>query len=375
MSIWKSTVLSMLIVSSVMLLGCSKKTEETEAVPYVMVVQPATTLNEQQSYAGEVQARQATDLAFRVGGQITERFVNVGDRVKVGQVLAKLDVKDAQLQLNSAKAQLDSTQSAAKVAADELKRFQQLLPMHAVSQSQYDVVKNQYEAAIAAAKQAQANFNVSANQTGYNQLLANKNGVITKRNIEVGQVIAAGQAAYQLAIDGDREVVIGVPEQAVAKIQVGQQAWVTLWSKPEEKFAAYVREISPAADASRTFSAKVALKEGQGSIQMGQSARVFFNHQQHDVLMVPLSSVSANGQQAYVWVVNPNHSIRKVLVGLGAYGRDRVQVTQGLNAQDWVVVGGVHLLHEQQKIHPIDRENRAVQIQAAAKNTQTGVQP
>lgn len=375
MSIWKSTVLSMLIVSSVMLLGCSKKTEETEAVPYVMVVQPATTLNEQQSYAGEVQARQATDLAFRVGGQITERFVNVGDRVKVGQVLAKLDVKDAQLQLNSAKAQLDSTQSAAKVAADELKRFQQLLPIHAVSQSQYDVVKNQYEAAIAAAKQAQANFNVSANQTGYNQLLANKNGVITKRNIEVGQVIAAGQAAYQLAIDGDREVVIGVPEQAVAKIQVGQQAWVTLWSKPEEKFAAYVREISPAADASRTFSAKVALKEGQGSIQMGQSARVFFNHQQHDVLMVPLSSVSANGQQAYVWVVNPNHSIRKVLVGLGAYGRDRVQVTQGLNAQDWVVVGGVHLLHEQQKIHPIDRENRAVQIQAAAKNTQTGVQP
>ena len=375
MSIWKSTVLSMLIVSSVMLLGCSKKTEETEAGPYVMVVQPATTLNEQQSYAGEVQARQATDLAFRVGGQITERFVNVGDRVKVGQVLAKLDVKDAQLQLNSAKAQLDSTQSAAKVAADELKRFQQLLPMHAVSQSQYDVVKNQYEAAIAAAKQAQANFNVSANQTGYNQLLANKNGVITKRNIEVGQVIAAGQAAYQLAIDGDREVVIGVPEQAVAKIQVGQQAWVTLWSKPEEKFAAYVREISPAADASRTFSAKVALKEGQGSIQMGQSARVFFNHQQHDVLMVPLSSVSANGQQAYVWVVNPNHSIRKVLVGLGAYGRDRVQVTQGLNAQDWVVVGGVHLLHEQQKIHPIDRENRAVQIQAVAKNTQTGVQP
>lgn len=375
MSIWKSTVLSMLIVSSVMLLGCSKKTEETEAVPYVMVVQPATTLNEQQSYAGEVQARQATDLAFRVGGQITERFVNVGDRVKVGQVLAKLDVKDAQLQLNSAKAQLDSTQSAAKVAADELKRFQQLLPMHAVSQSQYDVVKNQYEAAIAAAKQAQANFNVSANQTGYNQLLANKNGVITKRNIEVGQVIAAGQAAYQLAIDGDREVVIGVPEQAVAKIQVGQQAWVTLWSKPEEKFAAYVREISPAADASRTFSAKVALKEGQGSIQMGQSARVFFNHQQQDVLMVPLSSVSANGQQAYVWVVNPNHSIRKVLVGLGAYGRDRVQVTQGLNAQDWVVVGGVHLLHEQQKIHPIDRENRAVQVQAVAKNTQTGVQP
>ncbi|MCG4650986.1 hypothetical protein L0P02_13525, partial [Bifidobacterium longum] len=66
---------------------------------------------------------------------------------------------------------------------------------------------------MSALKQAQSNYQVSSNQTGYNQLLANKNGVITARNIEVGQVVAAGQAAYQMAITGDREVVIGVPEQ------------------------------------------------------------------------------------------------------------------------------------------------------------------
>ena len=79
--------------------------------------------------------------------------------------------------------------------------------------------------------------------------------------------------AYQLAIDGEREVVIGVPEQAVSEIKVGQAAWITLWSKPNERFAGYVREVSPAADQSRTV--KVALKEGQSAIQLGQSARVF----------------------------------------------------------------------------------------------------
>ncbi|RZG48475.1 efflux RND transporter periplasmic adaptor subunit [Acinetobacter wuhouensis] len=359
-------VTSLLILCSVTVVGCSKPAPEAEQIPLVMVAQPATSHEDQKSYAGEVQARQQTALAFRVGGQITERYVDVGDRVKVGQVLAKLDVKDAQLQLNSAKAQLESAQSAAKVAADEFKRFQQLLPINAVSRSQYDSVKNQYDAAQASLKQAQSNYDVSANQTGYNQLVANKNGVITQRNIEIGQVISAGQAAYQLAIDGDREVVIGVPEQAISEIKVGQNAWITLWSKPQDKFAAYVREISPAADQSRTFSVKVALKEGQSAIQLGQSARVFFNQNIQNVLSVPLSSVSSNTDQPYVWVVNSDQTIHKVNVSLGAYGRDSVPVLSGLNAGQWVVVGGVHLLREKQKIKPIDRENRAVTIQKGA---------
>ncbi len=364
MSTSKSVIISMMIVCSVILWGCSKEQPAAEQVPFVMVTQPATTHNEQKSYAGDVQARQQTALAFRVGGQIIERYVDVGDRVKVGQVLAKLDVKDAQLQLNSAQAQLESAQSAAKIAADEFKRFQQLLPINAVSRSQYDAIKSQYDSANATLKQAQSNYAVTANQTGYNQLIANKNGVITERNIEIGQVIAAGQAAYQLAIDGDREVVIGVPEQAVSTIKVGQDAWVTLWSKPQDKFAAYVREISPAADQSRTFTAKVALKEGQSAIQLGQSARVFFNTTTQNMLSVPLSSVSANANQAYVWIVNADQTLHKVPVTLGAYGRDSVPILSGLNANSWVVVGGVHLLREKQKIHPVDRENRAVTIQA-----------
>ncbi|OTG85093.1 efflux RND transporter periplasmic adaptor subunit [Acinetobacter sp. ANC 4648] len=376
MSIFKSTVIYLMVICSITLWGCSKSIPEVEQIPLVMVTQPSTTQHEQQSYAGDVQARQQTALAFRVGGQIIERYVDVGDRVKIGQVLAKLDVKDAQLQLNSAKAQLESAQSAVKITADEFKRFQQLLPMNAVSRSQYDVVKNQYDAAQATLKQAQSNYAVSANQTGYNQLVANKSGVITARNIEIGQVIAAGQAAFQLAIDGEREVVIGVPEQAISDIRVGQTAWVTLWSKPEDKFTAYIREISPAADQSRTFSVKVALKQGQSNIQLGQSARVFLSNNTQNVLSVPLSSVSATDHQAYVWVVNPNQTLHKVPVTLGAYGRDSVPILSGLNANAWVVVGGVHLLQEKQKIHPVDRENRAVTIQNvthAAETPLTGV--
>lgn len=365
----KTLISSLIILSSLTLWGCSREQATTEQVPFVMVTQPTTSFTEQKSYAGEVKARQQTDLAFRVSGQVMQRFVDVGDQVRVGQILAKLDVKDAQLQLNASRAQLESAQSAAKVAEQELTRFKQLLPMNAVSRSQYDAMNNQYQAALASLKQAQSNYEVSQNQTRYNQLVADKSGVITARNIEVGQVVAAGQAAYQLAIAGEREVVIGVPEQAINDLRIGQEAWVTLWSKPQDKFAGYVREISPAADQSRTFSVKVALKTQSQDIQLGQSARVFFSSVQHNILSVPLSSVSANEQQAYVWVVHPDSRIHKVPVTLGAYGRDSVPVLSGLKPEDYVVVGGVHLLHEQQKIRPIDRENRAVAVSTAQKQT------
>ena len=362
MSKIQTLVASMMVVCSITLWGCSKDTTEPESVPLVMVSQPNTTHLEQKSYAGEVQARQQTALSFRVGGQVTERLVDVGDQVKIGQVLARLDVEDAQLQLNAAKAELESAQAAEKNAQDELKRFKQLLPSNAVSRSQYDSVENQYKAALSSLKQAQANYNVTQNQTSYNQLIANKNGVITERNIEIGQVISAGQPAFQLAISGDREVMIGVPEQAIAQIKVGQDAIVTLWSKPDERFAAYVREISPAADQSRTFSVKVALREGQNTIQLGQSARVFFSSTESNVLSVPLASVSAAGKNAYVWVVNTDNSIRKVPVSVGEYGRNSVTIRSGLQPKDYVVVGGVHLLREKQKIQPISRDNKTVKI-------------
>ena len=101
----------------------------------------------------------------------------MGDQVK-WQVLATLDVKDAQLQLNAARAQLESAQSASKIAQDELQRFKQLLPTNAVSRSQYDAIENQYKAAASNLKQAQSNYDTAKNQTAYNQLIANKSGVL-----------------------------------------------------------------------------------------------------------------------------------------------------------------------------------------------------
>ena len=356
---------------SVVLAGCQQKEAPPAPLRVVMVAQPITAELGKTSYSGEVRARQEADLSFRVAGKVTQRMVDVGSQVQKGQVLAVLDPTDANLQLNSAQAQLDSALSVERTAKTELERYRQLLPDNAISRSQFDQVDNQYKTARSTVQQARANLDVVSNQAAYSTLRADKSGVIVTRHIEVGQVVTAGQPIYTIAIDGEREVVVGVPEQLVNQLQVRQPVQVSLWSNAEQLLPAYIREISPAADASRTFAVRVALNNGNDSgkgnvpVNIGQSARVFItaaNSSQQ--LSVPLAALTAEQQNSYVLVFNPaNATLIKKPVRIGAYGRDSVPILEGLTGQDWVVIGGVHLLQAGQKVRAVNRDNQPVTSQ------------
>lgn len=354
-------ILTLASVSAV-LTGCQQKENPPVPLRVVMVAQPTTAELGKTSYSGEVRARQEADLSFRVAGKVTQRMVDVGSQVQKGQTLATLDPTDANLQLNAAQAQLDSALSVERTAKTELERYRQLLPANAISRSQFDQVENQYKTARSNVQQARANLDVVSNQAAYSTLRADKSGVVVTRHIEVGQVVNAGQPIYTIAIDGEREVVVGVPEQLVNQLQVRQPVQVSLWSNAEQLLPAYIREISPAADASRTFAVRVALNSGSTSVNIGQSARVFIrapNSSQQ--LSVPLSAITAEQQHAYVLVFNPsNATLIKKPVQIGAYGRDSVPVLAGLSPQDWVVVGGVHLLQPGQKVQAVNRDNQPV---------------
>lgn len=356
--------LQLFLLTGVMVgLGACHKAEPPAApLRAVMVMHPVATDQTIGSYAGEVKARQESALAFRVAGKVSQRLVDVGDRVQAGQVLATLDNSDANQQLSAARAQLESAQSAAKTANTELGRYKQLIDDNAVSRSQFDQIQNQYNNARAALNQAQANYQVTANQTDYTTLRADKSGVITARNVEVGQVMAAGQAAYTLALDGDREVLIGVPEQTIKQFHVKQPVQVSLWSNPTALLPAYVREIAAAADSSRTFAVRVALVDGHAPVSIGQSARVFTAQPAaSNVMQLPLSAVTAEDQQAYVWVFDQASStLRKANISIGTYGRDSVPVLSGLTPNDWVVVAGVHLLHAGQKVNAVTHDNQPI---------------
>lgn len=352
----------------VSLSGCGHEEAPPVLVRPAMLVHPVPSSLAVDSYTGEVRARFEPELGFRIGGKISKRLVDVGDRVKADQALAELDPQDVKLQLESSRAQVAAAEANLQLVRSERDRYQTLLDRQMASHSQFDNAENLYRAGEARVKQMKAEFDVANNQAGYAVLRAPQDGVISRRLGEVGQVVAAGQTVYALAVEGEREVSINIPEQAVGGVKVGQAVSVELWSQPGQRFTGRVRELAPAADSqSRTFAARIAFASGKTPAELGQSARVFISADGHVPLSVPLAALTADNGTTYVWRIDPATSTAKrAPVTVGPYGETRVPVLAGLTADDWVVAAGGHLLHEGEQIRPIDRDNRPVVLSATA---------
>ncbi|MBU1329584.1 MAG: efflux RND transporter periplasmic adaptor subunit [Gammaproteobacteria bacterium] len=350
-----------------LLLGaCGDGAPTEQPIRPAMVVQPQRAGELVDSYPGEVRARFEPQLAFRIGGKVSQRLVDVGDQVKKDQPLAELDPRDVRLQLEATRAQVAAAQANLQLAKAERDRYKKLLERNLVSRSQYDNAENTYRAGEARLNQIRAEFSVADNQAGYAVLRAPQDGVIAERQVEVGQVVGAGQTVFTLAADGEREVLINLPEQAFERFKVGQAVEVSLWSQPDQRFAGRIREMSPAADAqSRTFAARVSFTEGKVPAELGQSARVFIAHNGDVPLAVPLSALSAEQGKPYVWVVDPQTStLKRTSVRVGPYGEKMVPVLEGLTADDWVVAAGAQVLREGQQVRPVDRDNRLINFAA-----------
>lgn len=356
--------LALPLTLSLLVGACGNSETVQQSIRPAMVVQPQPAGDAMVTYPGEVRARLEPELAFRIGGKITRRLVEVGDRVKAEQPLAELDPQDVRLQLEASRAQVTAAEANLKLVRAERDRYKTLLDRKLISPSQFDNVENQYRSGEARLKQIQAEYNVASNQAGYAVLRASQNGVIATRRAEVGQVVAAGQTVFTLAADGEREVLISLPEHAIDRFKIGQEVAVELWSQPDKRFPGRIRELSPAADQqSRTFAARIAFTAGEVPAELGQSARVYIQANGEVPLSVPLSALTAEAGAPYVWVVNPDSSkIERRPVRVGPYGEDRVPVLEGLKPEDWVVAAGVQVLREGQEVRPVDRANRAVKL-------------
>ncbi|KTC43515.1 RND transporter, partial [Pseudomonas fluorescens ABAC62] len=314
-----------------LLAACGHEEAVQITVRPAMVVQPQPSAQSVDSYPGEVRARYEPDLAFRIGGKVSKRLVEEGQRVKANQPLAELDPQDVRLQLEATRAQVAAAEANLSLVRAERDRYKTLMDRQMVSRSQYDNSENLYRSGEARLKQIKAEFDVASNQAGYAVLRAPQDGVVAKRAVEVGQVVAAGQTVFTLATDGEREVLISLPEQGFGRFKLGQPVTVELWSQPDQRFTGRIRELSPAADPkSRTFAARVAFTGGKVPAELGQSARVFIQADGVVPLSVPLSALTAENGASYVWRVQPDNTLKRTPVRIGAFGEKTVPVLEGL---------------------------------------------
>jgi multidrug efflux system membrane fusion protein len=357
----------LLALLTLALVACSGA-EAPEAPRPVMVVQAVPGLSGLEAFAGEVHAREEPPLSFRIGGKIARRLVDAGSHVRAGQVLAELDPTDVRLQADAYRAQQVSAESDLALAKAELDRYKNLVDQQLVSRSLYDAKLAAYRAADARVRQARAQSSVYGNQASYAVLRAPASGLIAQRQAEAGQVVAAGQTVFVLAVDGEREVAISLPEQTIRQFAVGRDMAVELWAAPGKRFPGKLRELAPAADPlTRTYAARVSFAAPGIAVDIGQSARVYAQEADGNGMAVPLSALVQQGQGSAVWVVHhaaAGDVVHLTPVAIGAFGETTVPVRSGLKPGDWVVAAGAHLLREGQPVHPVDRDDRAVDVTA-----------
>lgn len=359
----RGSAFAVLGLIGLLLAGCGGEEKAAEPVRPAYVVQPVASDAGVETFPGAVRARYESALGFRIGGKVAERRVEVGDRVKAGQVLARLDPDDVALQVAATRAQLAAAEADLTLAASERERYREVRERGLISQSEFDARDNAWKAAKARVEQLRAQLSVTRNQAGYAELKADHDGVITALAVEVGQVVQPGQTIAVLAREDEVEVAISIPEQQRARFAVGDAATVELWSQDNARVPGSIREIAPEADpVTRTHAARVRFDAPQDAA-LGQTARVYFVRNGNGDLAVPLSALHRKDDAPALWIYDPaSGRVSLRAVQIGEYREATVPVRSGLSPGDWVVAAGVHLLQEGQRVTPIDRDNRRLAL-------------
>ena len=242
--------LATVLLASAILSACGKNAQIT-ATPTIrpvvtFTVGQATNAAPNGAYSAEIKPRVEARLAFRVGGKIAERMVELGANVQAGQALMRLDLADLQLAANASGAQVAAAKANDELAQSELKRTQSLAEQGFVSAGRVDQALSQAKASRANLEAVQASASVQTNATQYAVLRADAAGIVTALEGEVGQIVAAGTPMLRIAQGSAKDVVFSLPETlaAQAKNLRGQSVAVQLWAQPGASYTATVREVA-----------------------------------------------------------------------------------------------------------------------------------
>jgi RND family efflux transporter MFP subunit len=304
----------------------------------------------ERSFVGTIRPRIETDMGFRVPGKVAKRLVEVGQTVDVGQPLATLDEVDLKLQAEQAEAEFRAATGVLAQAGAAETRAKDLRVKGWTTDAQLDQAK-------AAADEARARLNraeLTKNSLSYATLVADTRGVVTATLIDAGQVVASGQTAIRVARFAEKEAVVAIPETLLARAKDGV-ASVTLWSEPDRKYAAKLREVAPSADpATRTYLAKFSLPDAGDKVSLGMTATLTLADPKTErVARLPLSALFSEGGDPSLYIVDDKGEVALTPVAVKSYETNNVVITGGVDEGAKVVVLGVQKLDPAQKVRVV----------------------
>jgi RND family efflux transporter MFP subunit len=351
-------LLAPLLAALVLLPACQRSVEAP--APEVRPVRAVTVakLAPEQTVAitGTVQPQTEINQAFRIDGRLIERTVDVGDTVRPGQLIARLDPQNEESGLRAARAQLAAAQAQLMEARSNHARMRELIVEDAVSRAQYEQAEAMLRTAEAQVGAVQQQVNLAGNRLGYTRLVSSVAGIVTARGPQPGEVVGAGRMVVQVAREGARDAVFDVPAQLKDSVPAQPEIVVALTDDPRITATGRVREVSPRADpVTGTFAVRVRLIDPPAAMRLGSTVTGRVRLEGIPAIELPAAAlVRAEGKTA-VWVFDRQSgtvSLRSIAIGR-ADARS-VQVTSGLNPGDVVVTAGVQALRPGQKVRLLE---------------------
>lgn len=344
------------ITGLAVLTACSPAAEKAPPIPAVYV----TPVHNDQGddvriLSGAVRPRIESDLAFRAGGKVTARLVDIGQAVRAGQPLARIDATDYQLAADAAAEQLRAAQVDATQAASDAARFKRLLIDGSVGAADHERQQARSDASAARLVQAERQLEALRNRAGYAVLTAPFDGVVTGLQIEVGQMVAEGQPVMVLAKPGELEVLVDVPEALAAGLRE-KVAQARIAGVPD-LVTLKLRELAPSASPqSRTFRARYTIASTPPGLRMGVTAHVqLAGKDATPSAQLPSSALLTTHKTPSVWLVNDKAgTLTRQAVTLLSQSTDQVRVT-GLPDGVLVVSAGAQKLDAGMRVQAVKR--------------------
>ncbi|MGR5352260.1 efflux RND transporter periplasmic adaptor subunit [Vibrio sp. DNB22_19_2] len=347
--ILKLSAISALLVSSLSLSGCGSEATQSLVAP---MIKPALTEVVQTqhsadlSFNGIVRAAERADLAFQIGGRLTNIEVKEGDEVKKGQLLASLDARDAKNALMSAQLELENTTLEYERAQVVFKKSQ------AISRADLDAITTRYNL-------ARNRMDDAKRQLEYTQIYAPFDGIVGRKLVDNHVQVQANAPILTIHDLNDLEVVIHIPHKVMLTGNDSTRAMAELSSIPGQTFPVTLRTFATVPDSvSQTYPVVLGFEQLNGfHVLPGMAVKVIpvsnKNEAQKQQITLPLTAIVPDNQgKQFVWVVNSENKAQKRYVQIGALNKDRIIVTDHLLKGERVIIAGVSSVREGMEVRP-----------------------
>lgn len=343
-----------LLPAALVLAACHRETKAIvdEVRPVRTVTVAIREAGETTVLTGHVEAENEVALAFRISGRVIERAVNVGDEVRPGQVVAKLDPQNELNALRSAQANLAAAQAQLSHASNTFERQRRLLDRRVASRAEFDQAQEALQTARSQVDDAEAQVKIARDRVSYTELDSDVAGAVTARGAEPGEVVQAGQMIVRVARHDGRDAVFDVPARLLSSAPSDIPVKVILTDDPSVTAAGRVREVAPQADpATRLFRVKVGLIAPPAAMRLGSTVTGSVELNSAPVIAIPATALTMLNRQPAVWIVDPSSlTVSMRNVDILRFDPGTVVISHGLDTGEIVVTAGVQVLHPSQKV-------------------------